>query len=184
MLLVADAFCAGGASSNVVDIFDASSGRWSTAALSAARTNIAATSLPSQGFPLSISPLSPSPTTLPPSSYNAVTMIYYTDSACANQASNPFLGVSNPLVAILNSCTRSITFGSVTSYLKFTLCSSSNVSWTNYLDSLCATPQPPSHSNTPNMCIRSLDTPFGSYKISCPAPPRPLAIFAGGISGL
>ncbi len=51
MLLVADAFCAGdGFSSNVVDIFDGSSGRWSTAALSVARYNLAATSLPSQGL--------------------------------------------------------------------------------------------------------------------------------------
>jgi hypothetical protein len=36
--------------SNVVDIFDASSGRWSTAALSVARNSLAATSLPNQGL--------------------------------------------------------------------------------------------------------------------------------------
>ncbi len=47
--------CAGGESngvgnSNVVDIFDASSGRWSTAVLSAARKYLAATSLPNQGL--------------------------------------------------------------------------------------------------------------------------------------
>ncbi len=36
--------------SNVVDIFDANSGRWSTAALSQARGYFAATSLPSQGL--------------------------------------------------------------------------------------------------------------------------------------
>ncbi len=35
-----------------MDIFDASSGRWSTAALSLARANLAATSLPSQGLAL------------------------------------------------------------------------------------------------------------------------------------
>ncbi len=54
MLLVADVFWAdhSGCCSNVVDIFDASSGRWSTAALSAALVNIAATSLPSQGLAL------------------------------------------------------------------------------------------------------------------------------------
>ncbi len=52
MLLVADVFYAGGGYSNVVDIFDVSSGRWSTAALSAGRGNIAATSLPSQGLAL------------------------------------------------------------------------------------------------------------------------------------
>ena len=50
MLLVADAFCADGLVSNVVDIYDASSGRWSAAALSAARQDLAATSLPSQGL--------------------------------------------------------------------------------------------------------------------------------------
>jgi hypothetical protein len=36
--------------SNVVDILDANSGRWSTAALSQARQFLAATSLPSQGL--------------------------------------------------------------------------------------------------------------------------------------
>ena len=37
-------------SSNVVDIFDGSSGRWSTAALSVARYYLSATSLPNQGL--------------------------------------------------------------------------------------------------------------------------------------
>ena len=37
-------------SSNVVDIFDATAGTWSTAALSVARYYLAATSLPSQGL--------------------------------------------------------------------------------------------------------------------------------------
>ncbi len=50
MMLVADAFCAGSDYSNVVDIFDAISGRWSTAALSVGRSSLAATSLPSQGL--------------------------------------------------------------------------------------------------------------------------------------
>ena len=53
MLLVADAFCAGGGPldfNNAVDIFDAGSGRWSTAALSEGRSYLAATSLPSQGL--------------------------------------------------------------------------------------------------------------------------------------
>jgi hypothetical protein len=36
--------------SKVVDIFDASSGRWSAAALSVARYYLAATSLPNQGL--------------------------------------------------------------------------------------------------------------------------------------
>ncbi len=36
--------------SNVVDIFDATAGTWSTAALSAARAFLAATSLPSAGL--------------------------------------------------------------------------------------------------------------------------------------
>ena len=36
--------------SNAVDIFDASSGRWSTAVLSVARVWLAATSLPNQGL--------------------------------------------------------------------------------------------------------------------------------------
>ncbi len=51
MLLVADAFCAGPQDfSDVADIFDVWSGRWSTAALSMARSYLAATSLPSQGL--------------------------------------------------------------------------------------------------------------------------------------
>jgi hypothetical protein len=37
-------------SSNVVDIFDATAGTWSTAALSVARGELAATSLPSAGL--------------------------------------------------------------------------------------------------------------------------------------
>jgi hypothetical protein len=45
---------AGGSSgwSNAVDIFDATSGRWKTAALSVARYGLAATSLPNQGLAL------------------------------------------------------------------------------------------------------------------------------------
>ncbi len=43
--------CSGGNSpSNVVDIFDGNSGRWSTANLSVARFSLAATSLPNQGL--------------------------------------------------------------------------------------------------------------------------------------
>ena len=43
--------CAGGGGySNAVDIFDATSGRWTTAALSVARGSLAATSLPVQGL--------------------------------------------------------------------------------------------------------------------------------------
>ena len=47
LLLIADS---GGGGSNVVDIFDGSSGRWSTAALSVARDGLSATSLPNQGL--------------------------------------------------------------------------------------------------------------------------------------
>ena len=47
LLLIADS---GSTYSNVVDIFDASSGRWSTAALSLSRYSLAATSLPNQGL--------------------------------------------------------------------------------------------------------------------------------------
>ena len=47
LLLIADS---GGVGSNVVDIFDVSSGRWSTAVLSVARYYLAATSLPNQGL--------------------------------------------------------------------------------------------------------------------------------------
>jgi hypothetical protein len=35
---------------NVVDIFDATTGNWSTAVLSEARSSLAATSLPNQGL--------------------------------------------------------------------------------------------------------------------------------------
>ncbi len=41
--------CAAGSYSSVVDIFDVTSGAWSTAALSVARANLAATSLPNAG---------------------------------------------------------------------------------------------------------------------------------------
>ncbi len=41
--------CACGPYSNVVDIFNVTSGAWSTAALSVARLNLAATSLPNVG---------------------------------------------------------------------------------------------------------------------------------------
>jgi hypothetical protein len=41
---------AGASGSNVVDIFNASSGQWRTAALSVGRRNLAATSLPNQGL--------------------------------------------------------------------------------------------------------------------------------------
>ena len=39
-----------GGASSAVDIFDASSGKWTTAALSVARYALAATSLPNQGL--------------------------------------------------------------------------------------------------------------------------------------
>jgi hypothetical protein len=42
--------CAGSTTSAAVDIFNASSGRWSTASLSVARAGLAATSLPKQGL--------------------------------------------------------------------------------------------------------------------------------------
>ena len=47
LLLIADS---GSTGSNVVDIFDVSSGRWSTAVLSVARDSLSATSLPNQGL--------------------------------------------------------------------------------------------------------------------------------------
>ncbi len=50
-LLIADALCAGrSGSGSAVDIFDANSGLWTTAALSVARWGLAATSLPNQGL--------------------------------------------------------------------------------------------------------------------------------------
>ena len=42
--------CVGNVDINVVDIFDGSSGRWSTAVLSFGGSNLAATSLPNQGL--------------------------------------------------------------------------------------------------------------------------------------
>ena len=48
LLLIADS--GSSTSSNVVDIFNASSGRWSTAVLSEARVGLAAASLPNQGL--------------------------------------------------------------------------------------------------------------------------------------
>ena len=47
LLLIANA---GGGDSNVVDIFNVSSGRWSTDVLSVGRYYLAATSLPNQGL--------------------------------------------------------------------------------------------------------------------------------------
>ena len=47
LLLIDDS---GSTASNVVDIFDGSSGRWSTAVLSVARQYLSATSLPNQGL--------------------------------------------------------------------------------------------------------------------------------------
>ena len=47
LLLISDS---GTSYSNVVDIFDGSSGRWSTAVLSVARQYPSATSLPNQGL--------------------------------------------------------------------------------------------------------------------------------------
>ena len=48
LLLIADS--GGNTGSNVVDIFDVSSGLWSTAALSVPRSSPSATSLPNQGL--------------------------------------------------------------------------------------------------------------------------------------
>ncbi len=47
LLLIAHS---GSTGSNVVDIFDGSSGRWSTAVLSGIRFSLSATSLPNQGL--------------------------------------------------------------------------------------------------------------------------------------
>jgi hypothetical protein len=49
-LLLLIAVSGGSTYSSVVDIFDVSSGRWSTAVLSVARQYLAATSLPNQGL--------------------------------------------------------------------------------------------------------------------------------------
>jgi hypothetical protein len=48
LLLIADS--GGSSMSDVVDIFDGSSGRWSTAVLSVGRCCLSATSLPNQGL--------------------------------------------------------------------------------------------------------------------------------------
>ena len=50
LLLIADSGNTASTVSNVVDIFDGSSGRWSTAGLSVARYSLSATSLPNQGL--------------------------------------------------------------------------------------------------------------------------------------
>ncbi len=50
LLLIADSGGGGSIYSNAVDIFDVSSGRWSTAVLSVGRYSSSATSLPNQGL--------------------------------------------------------------------------------------------------------------------------------------
>jgi hypothetical protein len=48
----------------------------------------------------------------------AVTFAFYEDTKCTKLVASPFQGVSNPLVAPLNTCTKSFQVSSVPSVTK------------------------------------------------------------------
>jgi hypothetical protein len=101
----------------------------------------------------------------------AVTVNAYTDAACNTLGSNPILGLANPSVVPLNTCSKSYTVSGQQLYTKFTACTSTAATSQTYTDSACST------CIGGGACVPSIDVPdkctvldlsgVGSFKISC-----------------
>ncbi len=100
----------------------------------------------------------------------AVTVNAYSDAACNTLGSNPILGLANPSVVPLNTCSKSYIVSSQQLYIKFTACTSTAATSQTYTDSACST-------CIGGACVPSVDVPdkctvsdlsgVGSFKVSC-----------------
>lgn len=97
----------------------------------------------------------------------AVTATAYSDTACANQISGTVLGATNPLVASLNTCTKTYTLGSTTYYVKYTACTADAATTATYGDASCLVTTFPAASFKPGACITDVPPGIGSIKIAC-----------------
>ena len=101
----------------------------------------------------------------------AVTVTAYTDAACNTLAANPILGLTNPAIAPLNTCTKSFIVQGNQLYIKFTACSGTAATSQTYTDAGCTTCQGgacvPS-VDVPDKCAATSSLPgVGSFKVTC-----------------
>jgi hypothetical protein len=105
----------------------------------------------------------------------AVTVSYYTDSACKNSVASPFNGVSQPVDVSVNQCFLAFNNGS-TVYAKATLCNSTFASFDNFNDAACAV-KIASFVYVTNMCSNrsqaSMPNNAGSAMFTCASPISP-----------
>jgi hypothetical protein len=103
----------------------------------------------------------------------AISFAIYTDNACASKAANPVAGMSNPTLALVDTCFKSFTVDTTVYYNKVTVCNSVNTTSISYSDSSCTVcPRGPCSARTipTGTCITSVGIPgVGSYKIACSA---------------
>jgi len=104
----------------------------------------------------------------------AVTVSYYTDSACKNSVASPFNGVSQPIDVSVNQCFLAFNNGS-TVYAKATLCNSTFASFDNFNDAACATVKTGSFVYATNMCLNrsqaSMPNNAASEMVTCASSP-------------
>ena len=104
----------------------------------------------------------------------AITVSYYTDSACKNSVASPFNGVSQPVDVSVNQCFLAFNNGS-TVYAKATLCNSTFASFDNFDDAACATVKTASFVYATNMCLNrsqaSMPNNAASEMVTCASSP-------------
>lgn len=102
---------------------------------------------------------------------SSISFAIYTDNACATKAANPVAGMSNPTLALVDTCFKSFTVDTTVYYNKVTVCNSVNTTSISYSDSACTVcPRGPCSARTipTGTCITSVGIPgVGSYKIAC-----------------
>ena len=102
----------------------------------------------------------------------AVTVTAYTDAACNTLAANPILGLTNPAIAPLNTCTKSYIVQGNQLYIKFTACSGTAATSQTYTDAACTTCVQGSTclpaTDVPDKCAATSSLPgVGSFKVTC-----------------
>ena len=116
----------------------------------------------------------------------AVTATAYSDAACATLAANPVLGLANPSIAILNTCTKSYTVGAQTLYIKYTACSATAATSTSYTDAACTVCFGGTctiSNSIPGNCIPSTGlTGVGSYKVACSSAATSTVAFVSAVA--
>ena len=117
----------------------------------------------------------------------AVTFNAFTDTACATMASNPVLGLANPSIATLNSCTKSYKIGSQQTYVKYTVCSATAATSQIYNDDKCTVVAGTPAADVPGKCTLTNDAdmdPVKSYKITCDSASTATITFVSVVAAL